>query len=115
MEQFFIYAIALSMSVFLLYFIGVSIAPFSPDSVKNDHFECGLPVSSRQPKRANYGYFVYAIMFIVADMTGLFFSLFVFDIDKKASLIASLFAIIVAVAVTLSMREIEKSRERMKR
>ena len=107
MEQFLVYAVALTLAVFLLYFVGVAIAPHDPGSVKNDHFECGLPASSEQPRRANYGYFVYAIMFIVADMTGLFFSLFVFDLDRRASLVAALFALLVAVAVTLAMREIQ--------
>jgi len=112
MEEFLIYTFGLGVGVFLLYFIGVAIAPYKPDSIKNDHFECGLPASSRQPRRANYSYFVYAIMFIVADMTGLFFSLFVFDLTKRASLIASLFALLVAIAVTLAMREVQYSQKR---
>jgi len=111
MEQFLVYAVGLSLAVFLLYFVGVAIAPHDPSSVKNDHFECGLPASSEQPRRANYSYFVYAIMFIVADMTGLFFALFVFDLDRRASLVAALFAVAVAIAVTLAMREIQKDRE----
>ena len=107
MEQFLIYAIGVSLAVFLLYFIGVAIAPHEPDGVKSDHFECGLPPSSEQPRRANYGFFVYAIMFIVADMTGLFFTLFVFDLQGRMALIAALFALLVASAVTLAMREIQ--------
>jgi len=112
MEQFLIYAISLMLAVFLLYFVGVAIAPYDPDSVKSDHFECGLPASSEQPRRANYGYFVYAIMFIVADMTGLFFALFVFDTDRRASIVAALFAVAVAIAVTLAMREIQLSQSK---
>ena len=107
MEQFFIYAIGVTSAVFLLYFVGVAIAPHDPGSVKNDHFECGLPASSAQPRRANYGFFVYAIMFIVADMTGLFFTLFVFDLQGRNALVAALFAFAVAVAVTLAMREMQ--------
>ena len=109
MEQFFIYAIGVTLGVFLLYFIGISLAPHEPGRVKNDHFECGLPASSAQPRRANYGFFVYAIMFIVADMTGLFFTLFTFDLQKRTALIAALFALLVATAVTLAMREMQQA------
>lgn len=104
-ETFIIYAIGIGLSVFILYFIGILLAPFAPDSVKTDHFECGLPASSSTPKRANFGFFMFAIMFIVADMTGLFFTLFVYAKDFHAQIIASVFAVIVAIAITLSMKE----------
>lgn len=93
------------MSVFFLYFIGILLAPFSPDKIKNDHFECGLPASSSTPKKANFGFFMFAIMFIVADMTGLFFTLFVYANDFHSQIIAAVFAVIIALAVTLSMKE----------
>ena len=107
-ETFFVYTLAVTLFVFLLYFLGISLAPYLPNSVKNEHFECGLPASSSTPKKANFGFFVYAIMFIVADMTGLFFSLFVFSLDKHAVLMASIFALIIAIALILAMRELEK-------
>ena len=105
METFFIYAASVTLAVFLLYFVGIALAPYAPSSVKNDHFECGLPVSSSVPKKANFGFFVYAIMFIVADMTGLFFTLFVYADNKHASLIAAIFALIMALAITVAMKE----------
>ncbi len=105
METFLIYAASVTLGVFLIYFLGVALAPYSPDSVKSDHFECGLPVSSSVPKKANFGFFVYAIMFIVADMTGLFFTLFVYSDSKHSSLMASFFALIMAVAITVAMKE----------
>jgi NADH-quinone oxidoreductase subunit A len=105
METFIVYTIAVSISVFLLYLLGISLAPYKPSDIKNEHFECGLPASSTTPKKANFGFFVYAIMFIVADMTGLFFTLFVYGTDKHSSIVASLFAIIIALAITLAMRE----------
>jgi len=104
-ETFIIYAITVSISVFFLYLLGISLAPYKPSSIKNEHFECGLPASASTPKKANFGFFIYAIMFIVADMTGLFFVLFVYATDKHSSIIASLFAIIIALAITLAMRE----------
>ncbi|WP_201351856.1 NADH-quinone oxidoreductase subunit A [Hydrogenimonas urashimensis] len=107
MESFLVYTAGVTFAVFLLYFIGVAIAPYKPDSVKNDHFECGLPASSDQPKRANYGFFVYAIMFIAADMTGLFFTLFVFDLKGHSALVAGLFALLMGGAITLAMRELQ--------
>jgi len=105
METFFIYAASVTLAVFLLYFVGIALAPYAPSSVKNDHFECGLPASSSVPKKANFGFFVYAIMFIVADMTGLFFTLFVYADNKHASLIAAIFALIMALAITVAMKE----------
>jgi len=103
-----VYALGVTVFVFLLYFLGIALAPYAPSSIKNEHFECGLPASSSTPKKANFGFFVYAIMFIVADMTGLFFSLFVFGLDKHSSIMASLFALIIALALTLAMRELQK-------
>ena len=80
-------------------------APYAPDKIKNSHFECGLPASSSNPKKANFGFFMFAIMFIVADMTGLFFTLFVFAENIRAQSIAALFALIIAVVITIAMRE----------
>jgi len=108
LEIFFIYAISVVLAVLLLYFLGVALAPYAPSAVKNDHFECGLPASSSVPKKANFGFFIYAIMFIVADMTGLFFTLFVYANDQHASIVAASFALIMALAITLAMREHEK-------
>ena len=105
METFFIYTLTVAVSVFLLYFLGISIAPYAPSRVKNDHFECGLPASSSVPKKANFGFFVYAIMFIVADMTGLFFTLFVYADSPHATMIASIFALIMAIVITIAMKE----------
>lgn len=105
METFLVYAVGISLAVFLLYFLGVALAPYVPNSIKNDHFECGLPASSAVPKKANFGFFVYAIMFVVADMTGLFFTLFVYAEEKHSTLIASLFAFIMAIAIIIAMKE----------
>ena len=105
METFFIYAAGVTLAVFLLYFVGIALAPYAPGSVKNEHFECGLPASSSVPKKANFSFFVYAIMFIVADMTGLFFTLFVYADNKHASMIAAAFALIMAAAIAIAMKE----------
>jgi len=105
METFLIYAASVTLGVFLIYFLGVALAPYAPSAVKDDHFECGLPAASSVPKKANFGFFVYAIMFIVADMTGLFFTLFVYSESRHSSMMASLFAVILAVAITVAMKE----------
>jgi len=107
-ETFLIYALAVVVFVFLLYFLGIALAPYAPSAIKNEHFECGLPASSSTPKKANFGFFVYAIMFVVADMTGLFFALFVFGMDKHSSIMASIFAFIMATAIALATRELQK-------
>ena len=106
-ETFFIYGLGVSAAVFLLYFLGVALAPYAPSAIKNEHFECGLPASASTPKKANFGFFVYAIMFIVADMTALFVALFVFGLDRKASMVASIFVLVMAIAISLAMRELE--------
>jgi len=107
-EIFSIYALGMSVAIFLLYFFGVSVAPYMPNKIKNEHFECGLPASASTPKKANFGFFIYAIMFIVADMTALFFSLFVFGLDKHSSMMASLFALVIALAIFLANEELKK-------
>ena len=48
---------------------------------------------------------MFAIMFIIADMTGLFFSLFVYANDTHSQTIAAIFALIIAVALVISMKE----------
>ena len=48
---------------------------------------------------------MFAIMFIIADMTGLFFSLFVYANDTHAQGVAAVFALIMAVVITIAMRE----------
>ena len=93
------------MSTFLLYLLGVLVAPYAPNAIKNSHFECGLPASSSNPKKANFGFFMFAIMFIIADMTGLFFSLFVYAEDLHSQNIAAIFALIMAVVTVIAMRE----------
>ena len=105
-ETFFTYALGVSLSVFLLYFLGIALAPYAPNKIKNEHFECGLPASASTPKKANFGFFIYAIMFIVADMTVLFFALFVYGMDRYSITIAALFALIMAIAIALATREL---------
>jgi NADH-quinone oxidoreductase subunit A len=113
-ETFFIYALGVSAGVFLLYFLGVALAPYAPSEIKNEHFECGLPASSSTPKKANFGFFVYAIMFIVADMSALFVALFVYGVEKHSAIMASAFVLILAIAISLSMRELQKQEEEKK-
>lgn len=95
----------ISFGVFFIYFVGILVAPYSPNKIKNEHFECGLPPSSSQPKKANFGFFMFAIMFIVADMTGLFFTLFVYASSLHSQIIAIVFALIMAVAIGIAMKE----------
>ncbi len=105
MNIFLSYTIGVTIAVLILYVIGLILAPFKPDSIKNEHFECGLPASSSKPKKANFNFFVYAVMFIAADMTGLFFTLFVYAHSKHSMIIASLFAIVMATGITIAMKE----------
>ena len=106
-EIFFTYALGVSGAVFLLYFLGVALAPYAPNAIENEHFECGLPASASTPKKANFGFFVYAIMFIVAAMTALFVALFVFGLERHSLMIASGFVLVMAIAISLAMRELE--------
>ena len=105
METIIIYAAGILAGVLLLYFLGIAVAPFNPGEVKNDHFECGLPPSSEVPMKANFGYFIFAIAFIVFDMAGLFFSLFVFADNPDALQWAMVFGLLLFAAITVSMKE----------
>ena len=99
------FASGMLLGVILLYLLGIAVAPLNPSEIKNDHFECGLPPSSEVPMKANFGYFIFAIAFIVFDMTGLFFSLFVFSDSKDALNWAMVFGILLFAAITISMKE----------
>jgi len=105
LDNFILYTIGISLSIFVIYFIGIMKAPYNPQIVKNEHFECGLPASSATPKRANFGFFIFAILFIIVDMSGLFFTLIVFADNLHAQLIASIFALILAVSMSIAMKE----------
>jgi NADH-quinone oxidoreductase subunit A len=105
METILLYALGIFGGVFVLYLLGIMVAPYAPNDVKNDHFECGLPPSSEVPLKANFGYFIFAIAFIIFDMSGLFFSLFVFDSSEDALKIAMLFGVLLFAAITISMKE----------
>ncbi|WP_456479267.1 NADH-quinone oxidoreductase subunit A [Nautilia sp.] len=93
------------LGVILLYLLGIAVAPLAPSEIKNDHFECGLPPSSEVPMKANFGYFIFAIAFIVFDMAGLFFSLFVFADSPDALNWAMVFGVLLFAAITISMKE----------
>ncbi len=88
-----------------MYLFGIILAPYKPDDIKNTHFECGLPATKSKPKKANFSFFIYAIMFVVVDMTGLFFSLFVYAKSTHSLIIAGIFALIMAVVISIAMRE----------
>jgi NADH-quinone oxidoreductase subunit A len=105
METIFLYSIGTIFGVFLIYILGISIAPYLPDSVKNDHFECGLPPSSEMPQKANFNYFSFAIMFIVIDMAGLFFSIFIFTENRETLINLAIFSLILFVALSFAMKE----------
>ena len=99
------FAAGILLGVILLYLLGIAVAPLNPTEIKNDHFECGLPPSSEVPMKANFGYFIFAIAFIVFDMAGLFFSLFVFADSNDALSWAMVFGILLFAAITISMKE----------
>ncbi len=105
METILIYSTGILAGVLLLYLIGIMVAPFNPGEIKNDHFECGLPPSSEVPMKANFNYFIFAIAFIVFDMAGLFFSLFVFSDSSEALKWAMVFGTLLFAAITISMKE----------
>jgi NADH-quinone oxidoreductase subunit A len=55
--------------------------------------------------KANFSYFIFAIAFIVFDMAGLFFSLFVFADSSEALNMAMIFGLLLFSAITVSMKE----------
>jgi len=104
MDIIFLYALGIFSAIFALYLLGISVAPFKPNSVKVDHFECGLPPSSSTPQKANFGFFTFAIFFIIVDMAGLFISLMIFTDSNHALNQAMIFSSILAVAVSVAMK-----------
>ena len=57
MLTFLIYALSVTFGVFLLYFLGVALAPYQPDPVKDDHFECGLPAFLFRSQKSEFWFF----------------------------------------------------------
>jgi len=114
LETFLVYLLSISIAVFLLYLFGISLAPYQPSEVKNEHFECGLPASSSTPKKANFSFFIYAIMFIVADMSGLFFTLLIYTKDTHSSMMGTLFALVMSISIYLASKELKKGERDVK-
>jgi NADH-quinone oxidoreductase subunit A len=105
MSTILIFLVGITAGILLLYLLGIGVSPYNPDSVKQDHFECGVPPSSEVPKKANFNYFIFAIAFIVFDMAGLFFSLFAFSNSKVALSWAMVFGLLLFIAISISMKE----------
>jgi NADH-quinone oxidoreductase subunit A len=97
-------------SLLLLYFLGVSLAPYRPNRVKNDHFECGLPPSSEAPQKIKFSYFLFAIMFIAVDSVGLFYSILLNSSSENLIYLA-LFSGVVAIAISVAMVEYRKGNQ----
>jgi NADH-quinone oxidoreductase subunit A len=108
LETLLIFMIFTFIGVVALYFLGVSVAPYRPNRVKTDHFECGLPPSSETPQKINFSYFVFAIFFIAVDTGGLFFSILLFDENEKTLIYLATFSLFVGMAITIAMREYNK-------
>ena len=105
METIVIFALGTLIGVMGLYFLSISVAPYNPNEIKNDHFECGLPPSSDVPQKAKFQYFIFAIAFIIFDMAGLFFSLFAFSDNKETLTIAAIFGFLLFIAISIGMKE----------
>ena len=114
METVLIFAFGILTMIVLTYFLGILIAPYKPNKVKNDHFECGLPPSSEVPQKANFGFFIFAIAFIVVDMGGLFFSIFVYSENAEQLRTASFFGLIIFLTLTIAMYQLQQNKEIIK-
>ena len=114
METVLIFAFGILVTIILTYFLGISIAPYKPNKVKNDHFECGLPPSSEVPQKANFGFFIFAIAFIIVDMGGLFFSIFAYSESAEQLRTASMFGLIIFLALSIAMYQLKQESEIIK-
>jgi len=59
-----------------LWFMSVMVAPKNPHPVKEDTYECGLPVPEPIISSVNFQYYFYAIIFIAMDIAGVLFVLY---------------------------------------
>ncbi|EJF07559.1 NADH:ubiquinone oxidoreductase subunit 3 (chain A) [Thiovulum sp. ES] len=108
METLLIFMFLTFVGIVLLYFLGVSVAPYRPNRVKTDHFECGLPPSSETPQKINFSYFVFAIFFIAVDTAGLFFSVLLFDESVESLTYLAIFSLILGISISIAMKEYNK-------
>lgn len=108
MENLLIFIGGILSSLLFFYFLGVSLAPYRPNRVKDDHFECGLPPSSEAPQKIKFSYFLFAIMFIAVDSVGLFYSILLHSQKSEDLLYLTIFTLIVAIAISVAMIEYRK-------
>jgi NADH-quinone oxidoreductase subunit A len=108
MENLLIFMGGTLFGLMLLYFLGVAVAPYRPNRVKQDHFECGLPPSSDTPQKIKFSYFLFAVMFIAVDIVGLFYSILLYSNEKDDLLYLGLFTGVVAIAISVAMVQYRK-------
>jgi NADH-quinone oxidoreductase subunit A len=74
--SFVVFLVVMFLAALGLWLMSVAIAPKTPHPVKEDTYECGLPVPEPIISSVNFQYYFYAIIFIAMDIAGVLFVLY---------------------------------------
>ncbi len=72
---FIIFAVGVIATVLLFWLIALLYAPRGESVAKHVPYECALPPEGPLPKKTNFRYYFFGILFLAMDMVGMFVAL----------------------------------------
>jgi NADH:ubiquinone oxidoreductase subunit 3 (subunit A) len=73
--SFIVFVVALILTAVLLWLISLLYAPKGESIAKEVPYECAVPPEGPMPKKSNYRYYFFGILFLTMDMVGMFIAL----------------------------------------
>jgi len=80
---FIIFIVGLILTVVLFWLIALLYAPRGESVAKDLPYECALPPEGPLPKKTNFRYYFFGILFLTMDMVGMFVALEVLTNGQK--------------------------------
>lgn len=72
---FIVFVIALLLTAVLFWVISLLYAPKGESVAKHIPYECAVPPEGPMPKKSNFRYYFFGILFLIIDMVGMFIAL----------------------------------------
>jgi NADH:ubiquinone oxidoreductase subunit 3 (subunit A) len=72
---FIVFVIALLLTAVLFWVISLLYAPKGGSVAKHIPYECAVPPEGPMPKKSNFRYYFFGILFLIIDMVGMFIAL----------------------------------------
>jgi NADH:ubiquinone oxidoreductase subunit 3 (subunit A) len=73
--SFIVFVVALILTAVLFWLISLLYAPKGESIAKEVPYECAVPPEGPMPKKSNYRYYFFGILFLTMDMVGMFIAL----------------------------------------